>query len=84
MAPIVDIEEESRKYEDEWVLFEVTEVDERSVPVKGRLLHHCKGRREGREEVNREEMKYRDLDTYVFFTGEPVPPNIYVALWALH
>ena len=80
MAEVVDIEEESKKYEDEWVLFEVTEVDESDIPVKGRLLHHCKGRREGREEVHREVMKVRDKDTYIFFTGEPVPPNLIVAL----
>ena len=76
MPGIVDIEEESKKYEDEWVLFEVTEVNEIDVPVKGRLLHHCKGR----DEMDREAMKARDKDNYVFFTGEPVPPHVYVAL----
>ena len=45
MADIVDIAEETKKYEDEWVLFEVTETDERSFPVMGRLLCHCNGRR---------------------------------------
>ena len=80
MADIVDIEEEAKKYKDEWLLFEVTEADERSVPVRGRLLCHCKGRRKGREEVHRKVMKVRDKDTYVFFTGEPVPPNLIVAL----
>ena len=80
MPEVVDIEEESKKYEDEWVLFEVTEADERSVPVRGRLLCHCKGRREGREVVHREEMKVPDMDTYAFFTGELVPPNLIVAL----
>ena len=80
MPEIVDIEEESKKYEDEWVLFEVTEMDERSIPVKGRLLCHCKGRRKGREAVHREEMKVSDKHTYAFFTGEPVPPNLIVAL----
>ncbi len=80
MPEIVDIEEESKKYEDEWVLFEVTEMNEIDVPVKGRLLCHSKGRREGREEVHRVDMTVRDKHTYVFFTGEPVPPHLYVAL----
>ena len=81
MPEIVDIEEESKKYEDEWLLFEVTEADERSIPVKGRLLCHCKGRREGREVVHREVMKLRGKkDLYAFFTGELVPPNLIVAL----
>ena len=76
MPEIVDIEEEAAKHKDEWVLFEVTEVDEIDTPVKGRLLSRCKSR----EEVHLEAMKHRDKHNYYFFTGELVPPNKIVVL----
>jgi hypothetical protein len=72
MPDVVDIAEESKKYPDEWVLFEVTEVTEDDLPVKGRLLCHS----ESRDELHGEAMKARGLDTYAFFTGEPVPPGM--------
>lgn len=72
MAEVVDIAEESKKYEDEWVLFEVTEVDEIDTPISGRLLFHGKSR----EVLHLEAMKVRDKHTYAFFTGDPVPPNM--------
>ncbi len=81
MADIVMIEDEAKLHKDEWLLFEVTEVTELDgidQPVKGRLLHHCKTR----SEAYREETKFRDKDTYVFFTGPPVPPDmIMVPTW---
>ncbi len=76
MPDVVDIEEESGKYPDEWVLFEVTEVDEADTPVRGRLLFHCKSP----EDLHVEAMKARDRHTYAFFTGEPAPPGMIVAL----
>ncbi len=75
VTEVVDIEEEAEKHKDEWVLFEVTEVDEVDTPIKGRLLYHCKTR----EEMHREAMKHRDEDTYVFSTRE-IPPTRIVVL----
>ena len=72
MSDVVDIAEESRNYRDEWILFEVTEVTEDDLPVRGRLLFHGKSR----DDLHRQAMKVRDLDTYAFFTGEPVPPHM--------
>ncbi len=78
MAEIVTIEEEARRYKDEWLLFEVTEVDDINQPVKGRLLHHAKTR----SEAYREETKFCDKDTCVFFTGPLVPSDmILVPTW---
>ena len=76
MSEVVDIAEEAERHKDEWLLFEVTEMDEIDQPVKGRLLYHCKSR----SEVHREEMKYLDLETYAFFTGPPAPPDMILAL----
>ena len=80
MAEVVDIAEESKKYKDEWVLFEVTEVDERHLPAKGRLLCHS----ESRDEIHEVVMKVRDsvseLGLRTFFTGDPIPSDVYVVL----
>ncbi len=76
MSELVDIAEEAERYKDEWLLFDVTEMDENELPVKGRLLYHCKDR----HEVDREDMKYLDRLTYVFFTGEAAPPDMILVL----
>ncbi len=77
-ADIVDIAEEAKKYDREWLLFEVTEVDERQWPVKGRLLCHT----ESSDEVHAVAMKHRnaDLGLQFIFTGDPIPDDMYVVL----
>jgi len=76
MVEAVDIAEESQRHKDEWLLFEVTEVDEIDRPVKGRLLFHGKSR----AEVHEAAMQVRDKETYVFFTGPVAPPDVVVVL----
>ena len=76
MADIVDIAEESKKYEDEWVLFEVTEVTEVDLPIKGRLLCHSKSR----DEIHGVAMRHRDKDLKITFVGERVPAGSYAVL----
>ena len=36
----VDIPEVEKQYQDEWLLFEVYEVDKQGRPIKGKLLAH--------------------------------------------
>ncbi len=78
MPETVDIAEESKKYEDEWVLFVVTEVDELHRPVTGRFLTHSTSR-DGVHEVA---MKHRGegLGLQFIFTGDPEPPDTVVIL----
>ena len=75
---VVDIAEESKKHEDEWVLFVVTEVDEHEEPAKGRLLCHSPSR----DEIHEVAMQHRGegLGLDIFFTGDPVPPDMVVVL----
>ncbi len=75
---VVDIAQEWKKYEDEWVLFEVTEVDERNEPVRGRLLCHSRSRDEIHEVIMRERKPGVRLKTV--FTGPPVPPGMELIL----
>ena len=76
MPEVVDIAEESRKYSDEWLLFEVTEVTGSDLPVKGRLLCHDKSR----DEVHEAAMRNLGKDLMTTFTGESVPRDMYVVL----
>ena len=76
MSDLVDIAKAAKGYKDEWVLFEVTEVDELRQPVKGRLLFHGKSR----SDLHKEAMKVRDKPNYAFFTGDAVPPDMVVVL----
>ena len=76
MPEVVDIDEESKKHEDEWVLFEVTETDEMNRCVKGRLLCHSKSR----EEIHQVAMKCGRSDLRIAFTGDPVPPGMVAIL----
>ncbi len=78
MSETVNIVEEQKKYDREWLLFEVTEADERQWPVKGRLLCHAKNR----DEVYEVAMEHRneDLGLQFIFTGDPIPDDMYVVL----
>ena len=78
MGEIVEIAEEAKKYDSEWLLFEVTEADERQWPVKGRLLCHTKSR----DKVHEVAMEHRndDLGLQFLFTGDAIPDDMYVIL----
>jgi len=76
MREIVDIADEAERHKDEWLLFEITEVNEIDVPVKGRLLFHG----ESRDELHHVSMEHPEVVTYAFFTGPLVPPNMEVVL----
>ncbi len=77
MPDIVDIAEEEKKHTDEWLLFEVTEVTEQNLPVKGRLLCHSRSR----QEIHEVAMRHPDSDLKTTFVGRREPPNTMVALW---
>ncbi len=76
MQEVVDISGEAERHKDEWLLFEVTEVSEIDVPLKGRLLFHG----ESPDDLHREAMRSRDKDTYAFFAGDIAPPDMVVVL----
>ena len=78
MPEVVDIAEESKKHRDEWVLFEVTELDQSGEPVRGRLLCHSRSR----DEIHEVAMQHRgaSLGLLTEFVGDPVPAGMYVVL----
>jgi len=76
MPDVVNIAEEREKYRDEWLLFEVVELDERQWPVRGRLLCHSKSR----DEIHGVAMQHRDRELQTLYTGDLVPDDAYVVL----
>lgn len=76
MPDVVTIADESKKYKDEWLLFEVTKLTEQDLPVKGRLLYHS----ESRDEIHEVAMRHRGKDLKITFVGERVPPGSYAVL----
>ena len=76
MEDLVNIKEYEKLYPDEWLLFEVIEVDEMNRPIKGRLLAHSKDR----DEVHKVAMDVKCDHDYITYTGEPIPKDIVVAL----
>ncbi len=66
MADIVDIEEEVKKHEEVWLLFEVVETDDHDRPIGGRLLACSKSR----DEIHEVVMKHRGSDLQTVYTGD--------------
>ena len=62
---ITNIPEVEKCYQDEWLLFEVTETDELNRPIKGRLLAHNPSRAAVYDIMGRNRSKY----AYVTYTG---------------
>ncbi len=76
MRETLDIAEETARYEDEWLLFEVVETDELDRPVRGRLLCHSRNH----QEIYEEAAKHPGLDLQFAFAGDPFPSDAVVIL----
>ncbi|MDI6794582.1 MAG: hypothetical protein QME81_17225 [bacterium] len=69
MSQIINIPEVEKQYQDEWLLFEVLEVDEKHQPIKGKLLLHSKDR----GKIHKKAVEYKCKHDYVTYTGDPIP-----------
>lgn len=76
MKDLVNIPECEKLYADEWLLFEVIEVDEMNRPIKGKLLAHSKDR----DELHKVAMSSKSKELYCTYTGEPIPKDMAIAL----
>lgn len=70
------IKEVEKQYPDEWVAFEVHEVDAMNRAVKGRLLAHSPSRAALYEFL----LRQPSADTYVTFTGLRPKKGMHVVL----
>lgn len=72
------IAEVEKQFPDEWLLFEVSELDEQKQPVRGKLLGHSKSRQEIHEVVMQKRSPNHLL--CLRFAGDPVPPDMVAVL----
>ncbi|MFA0749871.1 MAG: hypothetical protein SLRJCFUN_000274 [Candidatus Fervidibacter sp.] len=63
---IVLIPEAEKQYPDEWLLFEIVELDEHGSPLRGRLLAHSPDR----SVIDEVLLKTRPTRFYIVWTGE--------------
>ena len=68
------------KHPDEWVVAEVLKVDKAEVPVAGRVLYHGYEKEHIFESARRYQDQNPKAKPFIFFTGDPIPEGIKVAL----
>ena len=74
----LDVLEIEKQYQDEWLLFEVYEVDKQGRPIKGKLLAHSPSRAALDEYW--EKKIQRCHHSYVVYTGEKPKKGMAVVL----
>jgi len=65
---------------DEWVAAEVTKVDKADVPLAGEVIAHSPDKQEVYKAVKAYLVRRPTARTFIFFTGEPIPEGVGVAL----
>jgi hypothetical protein len=67
-------------FPDEWVVAEVTKVDKADVPLAGIVLTHGFDKGQIYQTAKAYLAQHRDARIFIFFTGDPIPESIGVAL----
>lgn len=70
------LEDAMEEYKEEWLLFEVLEIDEKNQPQKVRLVWHSKNK----EEVCSEAKIHNIKRGVLVYAGEVVPKDAHVVL----
>ena len=65
---------------DEWVAAEVLKVDKADVPLAGQVIAHSPDKQEVYKAVKAYLAQRPTARTYIFFTGNPIPEGLGVAL----
>ena len=67
-------------FPDEWVAAKVTTVDKADVPVAGMILTHSPDKRAVYQTVRSYRVQHAAARVFIFFTGDPIPEGVEVAL----
>ena len=73
---VIDISTAEGQYNDEWLLFEVVEADDRNQPLRGRLICHDRDR----EVVHQKDLETRFPFAYITYAGPVLPEGVEAAL----
>lgn len=80
MPKIMKIAAIREAFADEWVAAEVTKVDKADVPLAGEIITHSSDKQEVYQAVKAYLAQRPTARTYIFFTGNPIPEGLGVAL----
>ena len=80
MAKVMKIAAIRETFVDEWVAAEVTKVDKAGVPLAGEVITHSPDKQEVYQAVKAYLAQCPTARTYIFFTGNPIPEGLGVAL----
>jgi len=80
MPKIIKIAAIREAYTDEWVAAEVLKVDKADVPLAGQVITHSPDKQEVYQAVKAYLARCPTARTYIFFTGDPIPEGLGVAL----
>ena len=80
MAKVMKIAAIRETFVDEWVAAEVTKVDKADVPLAGEVSAHSPDKQEVYQAVKAYLARRPTARTYIFFTGNPIPEGLGVAL----
>ena len=80
MAKVMKIAAIREAFVDEWVAAEVTKVDKADVPLAGEVITHSPDKQEVYQAVKAYLARRPTARTYIFFTGNPIPEGLGVAL----
>lgn len=79
MSQAVPIAKIRDTFPDEWVMAQVTEVDEAEVPLVGIVLIHSPDKLTVFQAVKAHLAKHPEAELYTFFTGELIPAGLHIA-----
>ena len=80
MPKIMKIAAIRETFVDEWVATEVLKVDQADVPLAGQVITHSPDKQEVYQVVQAYLARCPTARTFIFFTGEPIPEGVGVAL----
>ena len=80
MSKVVKITAIRGTFVDEWVATEVTKVDKADVPLAGEVITHSPDKQEVYQAVKVYLARRPTARTFIFFTGDPIPEGVGVAL----
>jgi len=80
MSKVMKITAIREAFADEWVATEVLKVDKADVPLAGQVITHSPDKQEVYQAVQAYLGRRPTARTFIFFTGEPIPEGVGVAL----
>jgi len=80
MSKVMKIAAIREAFADEWVATEVHKVDKADVPLAGQVITHSPDKQEVYQAVKAYLAQCPTARTYIFFTGNPIPEGVGVAL----